>query len=177
MPKTSIINQIKQKIREIENFPKTGVNFKDITPVLADKKLFKLIINQLAKHCQKLRIDTVIGIDARGFLLAAPLAYKLGAGLVIVRKKGKLPPETISQEYQLEYGLDCLEITKDSIKSGGKALIVDDVLATGGTAKASWQLAKKAGLKVMEIIFLAELKFLKGRNKLKGKKIFSLIKY
>jgi len=147
---------LKDKIREIPDFPKKGVNFKDITPLLEDPKYFKqaidLLINQLGDTTSKL--NKIVAIDARGFLIASALAYKLGAGIVIVRKKGKLPHKTVACDYDLEYGKEILEIHKDSIKPGEKVLIVDDVLATGGTVKATVDLVEKLGGKIIGIIFL-----------------------
>lgn len=168
---------IKSKIREIPDWPKKGVNFKDITPLLQDGRVFEQVINELAKPYLKKKIDKIVGIDARGFILAAALAYKLKAGLVVVRKKGKLPFKTISQKYALEYGSNTLEMHKDTILTGEKVLLVDDVLATGGTMKAAIELVKKLKGKIAGIDFLIELTFLKGRQKLKGYKTRALAKY
>lgn len=169
----------KSKIREIPDFPKKGVNFKDITPLLEDSRYFKAAINLLAKysHNPTMQVDKIAAIDARGFLLASALAYKLGAGIVIVRKKGKLPYKKISCEYDLEYGKETLEIHKDSIKPNERILIVDDVLATGGTALAAAKLVEKLKGKIVGIVFLVELSFLNGREKLKKYKTVSLMKY
>src|SRR3989344_487558 len=144
----------KSKIREIPNWPHKGVDFKDITPLLQDKNLFSQMIDILAKPYLKKKIDKIVGIDARGFILASALAYKLKTGLAIVRKKGKLPAKTISREYSLEYASDVLEMHEDAILPGEKIVIIDDVLATGGTIKAHVDLAKKLKRKIMGAWFL-----------------------
>jgi len=168
---------IKSKIREIPNWPKKGVNFKDICPLLEDYQSFKKVIDFLAQPYLEKKIDKVVGIDARGFIIAAPLAYKLGAGMAIIRKKGKLPPHNVSREYALEYGSNTIEMHEDSIKKGEKVLIVDDVLATGGTMEATLSLVKELGGEIISVDFLIELSFLKGREKLKGYSIRSLALY
>jgi len=168
---------IKSKIREIPNWPQKGVNFKDITPLIEDGEVFKKVINALAKPYLNKRIDKIVGIDARGFLLAAALAYRLKSGIAIVRKKGKLPCRTVSKKYALEYGSNTIEMHKDTILPGEKVLLVDDVLATGGTMKATIDLVKKLKGKIIGIDFLIELTFLKGRKKLRGYKMRSLAKY
>lgn len=168
---------LKSKIREVPDFPKIGVNFKDITPLLNDPKYFKQTIDLFTREFKNKKIQKIIAIDARGFLLASALAYKLGSGIVIVRKKGKLPHKTIACEYDLEYGKETLEIHKDSIKKGERVLIIDDVLATGGTALAAAKLAERLKAKIVGIGFLIELKFLNGKEKFKKYNIFSLIKY
>ncbi len=165
------------KIRSIPDWPQPGVIFRDITPVLQDKKLFRALIDELAKLCQTKKIDKVVGIDARGFLLAAPLAYKLGAGLAIVRKKGKLPYKTVRKKYTLEYAANILEMHTDAILPGQKVLLADDVLATGGTMKATIDLVKKLGGRITDIVFMVELKDLKGRQKLKGYQVKSWISF
>jgi len=169
--------EIKSKIREIPDWPKKGVSFKDITPLLQDKKLFCKMVDLLVLPCIGKKVDKIVGIDARGFILAAACAYKLKTGLAIVRKKGKLPSRTVSQRYSLEYGNNILEMHKDSILPGEKVVIVDDVLATGGTMKAAVNLVKKLKGKIVGIEFLMELAFLKGRKNLKGQKVNSLLKY
>lgn len=175
---TKIINMnLKSKIRTIKDWPKKGVDFKDITPLLEDADSYKLAIDKLAKPFQNQKIDKVVGIDARGFLLAAPIAYKLRAGLAIIRKKGKLPAKTVSKKYSLEYASNTLEMNQDSIKPGERILIVDDVLATGGTMKATCEIVEKLGGEIIRIVFLIELMFLKGERKLKKYKTFSLIEY
>jgi len=168
---------LKTKIREIPDFPKKGINFKDITPLLEDARRFKQAIDLFVKEYKSKGIKKIIAIDARGFLIASALAYKLGSGIVIVRKKGKLPYKTIGCDYDLEYGKETLEIHQDSIKPGEKILIVDDVLATGGTALASAQLVEKLKGQIVGLAFLIELSFLQGREKLKKFKIISLVKY
>ena len=170
-------NRIKQKIREIADWPKQGVSFKDITPLLEDKLLFLKVIDELAKPYLKVKIDKIVGIDARGFLLASALAYKLKTGVAVIRKKGKLPAKTISKQYALEYGSNTIEMHKDSILPGEKVLIVDDVLATGGTMKAAIDIVKELKGKIVGIDFLMELNYLNGRKILKGQKIRSLLKY
>jgi len=161
----------------VPDWPKKGVMFRDITPVLEDKKCFQFLIDELAKMAKGKRIDKVIGIDARGFILAASLAYKLKAGLAIVRKKGKLPRPTVSETYDLEYASETVEMHQDSIKKGERILLVDDVLATGGTMSSVVKIIKKLGGKITGLLFFIELNNLGGRAKLKGQKIKSLIKF
>jgi adenine phosphoribosyltransferase len=171
------LSDLKNKIRSIPDFPKKGVVFRDITPVLQDKKAFRFLINELVKPYKNKKIDKVVGIDARGFLLASPIAFKLGAGLCIVRKRGKLPYETVAQKYSLEYGEETIEMHKDSILPGERILIVDDVIATGGTLKACANLVEKLGGKIVGIVVFVELKDLKGREKVKKYRLYSLIKF
>lgn len=168
---------LKQKIREIPDWPKKGVNFKDITPLIEDGVVFKKLIDELAKPYLKEKIDKIVGIDARGFIFAAAMAYKLKTGIAIVRKKGKLPSKTVSKKYTLEYGSNTIEMHKDSILPGEKVVIVDDVLATGGTMKATVEIVKELKGKIMGIDFIMELSFLNGRKKFKEYKIRSLVKY
>ncbi len=168
---------IKLKIREIADWPKKGVNFKDITPLIEDSKTFRKIIDAMAKPYLSRKIDKIVGIDARGFILAAALAYKLRSGVAIVRKKGKLPSKRISKKYALEYGSNTIEMHKDTILAGEKVLLVDDLLATGGTMAAAIDLVRKLKGKIVSVDFLIELTFLNGRKKLKGYKIRSLAKY
>lgn len=168
---------LKEHIRDIPDFPQAGVNFKDITPLLADKKAFTYTIDAIAHTFDRDEIDKVLGIEARGFMIAAPLAYRFTAGLIPVRKKGKLPWEVATETYDLEYGTDSLEIHRDAIEPGERILIVDDVLATGGTALATAQLTERCGGKVSGIAMLMELAFLKGRERLEGYNVFSLISY
>lgn len=177
MPKINIEKIIKNNIREIPDWPKKGVNFKDITPLLQDKKIFQLIIDELARPYLGKKIDKIVGIDARGFLLAAAMAYKLKTGIAIVRKKGKLPHKTIAQKYLLEYGSNIIEMHRDSIKAGEKIIIVDDVLATGGTMKAAANLVRQLRGKILGIDFLIELGFLRGRKNLKNYELRALAKY
>ena len=168
---------LKSKIRSVPDWPKKGIVFWDITPVLADKELFQFLIDELAKFCRGKEIDRIVGIDARGFILASALAYKLKKGLTIIRKKGKLPPETIGNSYALEYGVDALEMRKDAIRQGEKVLIVDDLLATGSTVKTTVDIIEKLGGSITAILFFIELEGLAGREKLKNYKIESLIKF
>ena len=168
---------LKAIIRDVPDFPKKGIVFKDITPLLADHAAFSAMIKHFADKFRGHGITKVLGIEARGFLFAGPIAMALGAGIVPVRKKGKLPYKTLSATYALEYGTDTLEMHVDSVKAGDKVLIIDDVLATGGTAAAVCELAEKAGATVAGIAMLIELEFLNGRAKLPGREIESLIKY
>lgn len=169
--------ELKKIIKDVPDFPKQGIIFKDLTPVFQNKKVFKNTIDFLYKKFKNKKIDKIVCVEARGFLIGAPLAFKLGVGLVPVRKPGKLPRETYKVEYSLEYGTDALEIHKDAISKGEKILIVDDLLATGGTVGAVAELVEKAGGKVTGIAFIVELDFLKGREKLKKYKIFSIVHY
>jgi adenine phosphoribosyltransferase len=168
---------LKDYIRDIPDFPNPGVVFKDITPLLADKKAFAYMIDAIAHHFDRDEIDKVLGIEARGFMVAAPLAYRFTAGLIPVRKKGKLPWKVESETYALEYGEDHLEIHKDAIEPGERILVVDDVLATGGTARATAELTTRCGGKVSGIATLMELSYLGGRDRLKDYPLFSLITY
>lgn len=171
------IENLKSKIREIPDWPKKGVGFKDFTPLLEDPESFKLTIDKLAEFFANQGVKKVVGIDARGFLLASAVAYKLNAGVAIVRKKGKLPSETIIREYDLEYGSNAIEMHKDAVKKGEKTIIIDDVLATGGTAKAAADLVEELGGDIVGIGFLIDLTFLKGKEKLSKYKVVSLIQY
>lgn len=171
------IEELKSKIREIADWPQKGVSFKDITPLLADAGAFSQIIDDLASPYVSQKIDKVVGIDARGFILAAAVAHKLKTGLALVRKKGKLPFKTVSREYLLEYGSNVLEMHQDSVLPGEKILIIDDVLATGGTMKATVDLVKELKGEIIGIAFLIELAYLDGRKNLNGQKIKSLITY
>jgi len=169
--------EIQNAIRNIPDFPKPGIQFKDITPVLADARLFSGVIDLLVQPFKPGSIDAVVGIDARGFIFAAAAAIKLKAGFVPVRKKGKLPYHTHEQDYALEYGSAAIAIHVDALKQGNRVLLVDDLLATGGTAAAAAALVKKLGAQIMEISFLSELSFLNGREKLKGHPIRSVVTY
>ncbi len=171
------MNKIEQRVRKIKDFPKKGIIFCDIAPLLEDKKIFRKVINVLAKKFEKQKIDKVVGIDARGFILAGALADRLKTGMVMIRKKGKLPYKTESQEFDLEYGKGILEIHKDSIKKGERVLLIDDVLATGGTMLAAAQLAGKLKGKIVGIAFLINLEYLHGNKKLSGYPLYSLINY
>jgi adenine phosphoribosyltransferase len=168
---------LKEHIRDIPDFPRPGISFKDITPLLADKKAFTYTIDAIAHQFDRDDIDQVLGIEARGFIIAAPLAYRFTAGLIPVRKKGKLPWQVETETYQLEYGTDSLEIHKDAITPGERILVVDDVLATGGTALATARLTERCGGKVAGIATIMELASLGGRARLEGYEIFSLISY
>lgn len=171
------IAAIRSAIREIPNFPKPGVVFKDITPLLGNGPLFAKTIDILAERYRNQRVDTVLGIESRGFIIGAALAYKLGAGFCIVRKPGKLPYETHKASYELEYGTDTLEIHIDAIPTKARVVIADDLIATGGTAAATAQLVSKIGGTVVECAFVIELSFLKGREKLKPYSVFSILRY
>ena len=168
---------LKAAIRDVPDFPKKGIIFKDITTLLAKGELFRHAIDEIAEHFKNKGITKVIGIESRGFIIGSAVAYKLGAGVVPIRKKGKLPYKTISATYQLEYGTDTLEMHEDGVTSKEKVLIVDDLLATGGTVSATIELTKKLGADIAGVAFLIELEFLKGRNKIKDLDVFSLIKY
>ncbi|HEY4716615.1 MAG TPA: adenine phosphoribosyltransferase [bacterium] len=168
---------LKKIIREIPDYPKKGILFYDITTLLKDAKAFQKIVDILGNRYVDKKIDLIVGIDARGFIIGAALAYKLGKGLVLVRKKGKLPYKTIRASYQLEYGADEIEMHQDAVTKGQSVIIVDDLLATGGTAAATVELVEKSGGKVKECVFIIELEGLKGRDKLESVPVFSLLKY
>ena len=168
---------LKEHIRDIKDFPKPGIVFKDITPLLAHKKAFTYTIDAIAHEYDRDEIDKVLGIEARGFMVASPLAYRFTAGLIPVRKKGKLPWQVETETYELEYGTDDLEIHRDAIEPGERILIVDDVLATGGTARATAKLTERCGGKVAGIATIMELGFLKGRERLTEYEFFSLISF
>ena len=169
--------ELEAAIRTIPDFPKAGIQFKDITPVLADARLFSGAIDLLTEKFSPGGVDAVVGIDARGFIFAAAAAKKLNAGFVPVRKKGKLPFTTIEQEYALEYGNATVAMHTDALKAGARVLLIDDLLATGGTAAAAAALVQNLGGKILEAGFLIELTFLNGRNKLDGMPVRSLITY
>ena len=171
------IEQIEALIRDVPDFPEPGIVFKDITPVLADPIAFSTIIDLIVVHFGRGNVDKVVGIEARGFILGAPVAYHFGAGVIPVRKKGKLPYETIEEEYGLEYGTATLEIHRDAVAPGERVLIVDDVLATGGTSRATAELVERIGGKVIGISCLIELEFLHGREKLEGHDLYTLLRY
>ncbi len=171
------IEQIEALIRDVPDFPEPGIVFKDITPVLADPIAFSTIIDLIVVHFGRGNVDKVVGIEARGFILGAPVAYHFGAGIIPVRKKGKLPYQTLEESYALEYGTASLEIHTDAVQPGERVLVVDDVLATGGTAKAAASLVERVGGKVCGIATLIELGFLNGRDKLQGHDLFTLIRY
>ncbi|MDB6032689.1 MAG: apt [Verrucomicrobiales bacterium] len=175
VPKT--VQDIKNAIRNIPDFPKPGIQFKDITPVLADAQLFAASIDLLTENLEPGSVDAVVGIDARGFIFASAAAIKLKAGFIPVRKKGKLPFSTHEQSYELEYGTNTIAIHTDAVKPGSRVVLIDDLLATGGTAEAAAQLLKKIGAEILEVNFLIELSFLGGREKMKGYPIRSLVVY
>ena len=171
------VADIERAIRNVPDFPKPGIQFKDITPLLADAKLFAGAIDLLTERFKPGSVDAVVGIDARGFIFAAAAAVKLQAGFIPVRKKGKLPYQTIEQDYALEYGHSTVAIHTDALKPGSRILLVDDLLATGGTSAAAVALVQKLGGVILEAGFLIELKFLNGREKLAGIPIRSLVSY
>ena len=168
---------LKATIREVQDFPKEGINFKDITTLLKDPAALRYTIDEITNAMEGKQVDVVAGPESRGFIVGVPVAYKLGAGFVPVRKPGKLPAEVESHEYELEYGTDKLEIHKDAIKPGQKVAIVDDLLATGGTVLATAKLIEALGGEVVSVNFLMELTFLGGREKLKDYPVHSLISY
>lgn len=168
---------LKSYIREIPDFPKEGINFKDVTTLLQDGAAYRFAIDECAKVVGDLDYDVIVGPEARGFLVGAPLAYALGKSFVPVRKPGKLPAETLSFEYELEYGTDRLEIHRDAIKPGQKVLIADDLLATGGTVSAIVKMIEDLGGEVVGLVFLMELDFLDGRSKVGNYRIESLMHY
>jgi adenine phosphoribosyltransferase len=170
-------SDIERAIRNIPDFPKPGIQFKDITPVLADPRLFAGSIDLLIGNFKPGMVDAIVGIDARGFIFAAAAALKLEAGFVPVRKKGKLPYQTHEQSYDLEYGANAIAIHTDAVKPGSRVLLIDDLLATGGTAAAAASLLQKVGAEILEISFLIELKFLAGREKLKNYPVRSIVAY
>jgi len=171
------ISHIENAIRNIPDFPKPGIQFKDITPVLADARLFAASIDMLTADFQAGMVDAVVGIDARGFIFAAAAALKLQAGFIPVRKKGKLPFNTHEQSYELEYGTNTIAIHTDALKPTSRVLLIDDLLATGGTAEAAARLVEKVGAKILQISFVIELSFLKGRDRLKPFPVRSLVVY
>ncbi|MDO9391491.1 MAG: adenine phosphoribosyltransferase [bacterium] len=168
---------LKKYIREVPGFPKPGINFKDVTTLLRDKKALKETVDQLYLQAKKLKIDAIAVIESRGFPFGTALAYKMGTGVILVRKPNKLPAKTIKQTYALEYGTDSLEMHTDAVKKGQKVLIVDDLLATGGTALAAAKLVERLGGQVAGLAFVVELDILKGREKLQKYKVISLVHY
>ncbi len=171
------MEELKNIIRDIPDFPKKGIIFKDITTLLADAKSYQRMVDLLAHRYVGQKIDKVIGVEARGFIIGAALAYKLGAGIILVRKPGKLPSETFKKSYQLEYGTDTLEIHTDAIGKGERILIADDLLATGGTMAAVVDMVNSMGAELVECCFMAELEFLHGKEKLPAGKVYSLLKF
>ena len=169
------VERLKAAIRDVPDFPKQGIIFKDITPILADPELFRLAVDVFASRHRKSRIDKVCVVEARGFIFGSAVAYELGAGLIPIRKKGKLPYQTNEASYDLEYGTATLQVHVDALEKGARVLLIDDLLATGGTAQASAGLIEKLGGEIVEIQFLIELAFLKGREKLKKYNVFAPI--
>ena len=165
------------RIRDVPDFPKKGIVFKDITTLLKDGVAFRAAIDELVARVRDLPIDLVVGMESRGFILAAPLAYLLGAGFVPVRKLGRLPARTINVEYELEYGTNTLEVHVDAVAAGNRVLVVDDLLATGGTVAATIDLVERLGGEVVATAFLVELLFLKGRQRLGDRNVISLVQY
>jgi adenine phosphoribosyltransferase len=168
---------LEKYIRTIEDFPKEGISFKDVTTLLKEGDAFRYAIKSISDKLKDLKVDVVVGPEARGFIFGAPVAYELGVGFVPVRKPGKLPAETARYEYELEYGKDALEIHRDAIKKGTRVAVVDDLLATGGTILSAVKLVEQLGGEVVHIGFLIELSFLNGRDNLEGYNISSMIKY
>ncbi len=171
------MEELKRKIREVPDFPKPGILFYDLTTLLRDRDGLRQIIDLLSQRYDGQGIDHVLGIESRGFIFAPSLAYNIGAGFVPVRKPGKLPAEILSASYDLEYGQDTLEIHRDAVEPGQRILIVDDLIATGGTAAATVQLARGLGAQIHAVAFLVELQALNGRSKLDGVEVFSLLQY
>ena len=171
------LEQLKSAIRDIPDFPKPGIIFKDITPILGDGQLFQSVIDYLAEEAQKVNPTKVVGIDARGFLFGAAVAYKLGLGCVPVRKKGKLPYKTVGSSYQLEYGDAEVEMHIDAINPGERVVLIDDLLATGGTMEATVKLVRQLGGRIAGLGFAVELDFLKGRERFPDFDVFSLLHY
>ena len=171
------LERVRSLIRDVPDFPQEGITFKDITPLLADEVAFSSVIDMIVVHFGRGTVDKVVGIEARGFILASPVAYHFGAGFVPVRKAGKLPWQTEAESYELEYGTETLEIHRDAFGPGERVLIVDDVLATGGTAQATAELVERLGGKVVGIACLVELSFLKGRDKIQGYDFYALVTY
>jgi adenine phosphoribosyltransferase len=171
------MDELKNIIRDIPDFPKKGIIFKDITTLLQDARSYQRMVDLMSHRYIGQHIDKVVGVEARGFIIGSALAYKLGAGIVLVRKPGKLPAETFSKTYDLEYGTDTLEIHKDAIKPGERILIADDLLATGGTMSAVVDMVQSMGGEIIECCFMAELDFLAGRKKLPDSKVFSLLSF
>jgi adenine phosphoribosyltransferase len=170
-------DHLKKLIREVPDFPKKGILFYDITTLLKDRVGFATLIDALSEHYLNAKIDSVLAIEARGFIFGPALAYRLNAGFVPIRKPGKLPAETVKWNYELEYGIDTLEIHKDAVTPGQRVIIVDDLLATGGTANACVQLARSLGAEIAGLGFVVELDFLKGRKKFAETEVFSLLHY
>jgi adenine phosphoribosyltransferase len=174
---TLTAEDLRARIREIPDFPKPGILFYDITTLLKDREAYRAAIDLMLEPYRDAKIDVVVGMESRGFIFSAPMAYELGAGLVPVRKLGKLPAETLSVEYALEYGSNTLEIHRDAIEPGQRVLIVDDLLATGGTVRGTIDLVERLHGEVVGLGFLVELDFLKGRDRLPGLRVESVVRY
>jgi adenine phosphoribosyltransferase len=177
MTQNTVEIYLKEKIRDLYDWPKKGIIFRDITTVLMDPEAFGAAIDALYEQLKDMDFTKIVAVESRGFIFGATLAYKMGKGFIPVRKPGKLPCETISQSYELEYGTDTIEMHRDAVQEGEKVVIIDDLIATGGSAGAAASLVEKAGGKVEALMFLIELEFLNGRSKLPGYNIYSIIKY
>lgn len=169
------MERVKAAIRDVPDFPKKGIMFKDITPVLQDAELLAMVVDDLVERYRGRGISKVVGIESRGFIFGTPIAVALGAGFVPLRKKGKLPYKTLSHSFELEYGSETIEIHEDGIEKGERVLIVDDLLATGGTAEAAMKLVRRCGGEVVEVAFVVELSFLNGRARLEGVPVYSQV--
>ncbi len=168
---------LKSKFRHVMDYPVEGIDFIDITTVLQDAQYFRHAVDSMIEKVSDIDFDIVVGTDARGFLFASPIAYRMGKGLALIRKKGKLPYKTVTEEYQLEYGADAMEMHEDAVEPGQKVLMVDDLLATGGTARAGIRLVEKLGGKVTGLIYLIELEYLNGREKINGYRVDSVVQF
>ena len=168
---------IRSLIRDVPDFPKKGIVFKDITPVVGSPAGLRAAVSELAARYRAKKVTKVIGVEARGFIFGAALAYKLGVGFVPVRKPGKLPWKAVRETYSLEYGTDSLEMHVDAVRKGDRVVVVDDLLATGGTAAATARLVRRCGARLLEVAFVVELGFLHGRKKLRGVPVFSIVRY
>ncbi len=174
---TDLESLLKERIRDIPDYPKKGILYKDLTPLFKDEHAFALCIDELANRISKKKVDYIAGIEARGFLVGAPVAYKLRKGFIPIRKKGKLPYKTVSMDYTLEYGQQTIEMHEDSLDGKENVVVIDDLLATGGTTRASIDLISSFGANITALAFIVELGYLNGREKLKGHDVISLIKY
>ena len=171
------VEDLKRTIREIPDFPKPGINFYDVSTLFANAEAFRAAVDRMAERYRDERLDALAGIEARGFVVASSMAYRLGCGLILVRKPGKLPGETEGEDYELEYGASRIEVNRDAVTEGGRILVVDDLLATGGTAAATGRLVERLGGQLAGYAFMVELDFLRGREKLGSADVFSLIHY
>ena len=177
LPVARSMDWLKEHIRDVADFPRPGIVFRDLTPLLDDVTAFRATVDALADHFAEQHVEKVVGVEARGFIFAAPVAYRLGAAFVPVRKPGKLPWKTESAEYDLEYGVDRLELHADAVTTGDRVVVIDDVIATGGTAQATVMLLERLGATVSGLGFVVELTFLAGREKLEGYDVMSLVTY